>query len=231
MDVNESQVLQIARTTWYPTFGPKGPRRMSSGSSKNGCGTMILFIVIISIFGLVSCHENNTIQQEPIVKEQVTIDSLAVALHVVDSIYNSGKLAHLDIYEIGKVKDVFVSVQKITAGDLSTSWINLRKDCGGERYYSWEDARLLYGECSYFINSINTILSNKDRVVDHEERYAYITKDDIRIYAGAKSGKAWTFELSVDYHKQNSAITLSNKDAENLINLIQKGQEKIKQIE
>ena len=126
---------------------------------------------------------------------------------------------------------ISISVQKASAGDWSTSWINLRKDCGGEYYYSWEDARLLYDECPYFIKAINTILSNREREVDHEERYAYMTKDDIRVFAYAKSGNAWTIELSVDYHKQNSTITLANKDVEDLINLIQKSQEKINQIQ
>lgn len=84
MDIKESQVLQIARTTWYPTFGPKGPRRMSSRSSKSGCGTMILLIAILAIFGFVSSHEKNNNPHEPVITEQVTIDSLAVALHIVD---------------------------------------------------------------------------------------------------------------------------------------------------
>lgn len=224
-------VQQIARTTWYPTFGPKGPRRMSSGSRKSGCGSLILFVAIISFLGLVACNDNHITPQDPISTEQATVDSLAIALHEVDSILNSGQLAHLDVYEIGKIKNISISVQKASAGDWSTSWINMRKDCGGEYYYSWEDARLLYDECPYFIKAINTILSNRDRKVDHEERYAYMTKDDIRVFAYAKSGNAWTIELSVDYHKQNSTITLANKDVEELINLIQKGQEKINQIQ
>ena len=58
-----------------------------------------------------------------------------------------------------------------------------------------------------------------------------MTKDDIRVFAYAKSGNAWTIELSVDYHKQNSTITLANKDVEDLINLIRKSQEKINQIQ
>ena len=224
-------VQEIARSTWYPTFGPRGPRRMSSGSSKSGCGTMILVAALFSVFGLVACNGGDKAPQEPVAAtEQVNVDSLAVALHEVDSILNSGQLAHLDVYEIGKIRNVSVSVQKAAAGDWTTTWINLCKDCGGEYYYSWEDARLLYDECQYFINAINTIHSNRERVVDHEERYAYMTKDDIRILAYAKSGNAWTVELSVDYHKQNSTSTLSSNDVEELIGLIQKAQAKIKEI-
>ena len=195
-------------------------------------GTVFIFILAtLSVFGLAACNGENKPTQETVVEEQAAVDSLAIALHEVDSILNSGQLAHLDVYEIGKIKNISISVQKASAGDWSTSWINLRKDCGGEYYYSWEDARLLYDECPYFIKAINTILSNREREVDHEERYAYMTKDDIRIFAYAKSGNAWTIELSVDYHKQNSTITLANKDVEDLINLIQKSQEKINQIQ
>lgn len=195
-------------------------------------GTVFIFILAtLSVFGLAACNGENKPTQETVVEEQAAVDSLAIALHEVDSILNSGQLAHLDVYEIGKIKNISISVQKASAGDWSTSWINLRKDCGGEYYYSWEDARLLYDECPYFIKAINTILSNREREVDLEERYAYMTKDDIRVFAYAKSGNAWTIELSVDYHKQNSTITLANKDVEDLINLIQKSQEKINQIQ
>lgn len=224
-------VQEIAHTTWYSTLGPRGPRRMSSGSSKSGCGTMFLIVAILFVFGLAACNGGGNASQEPVAQsEQVNVDSLAVALHEVDSVLNSGQLVHLDVYEIGKIKNVSVSVQKATTGNRATTWINLRKDCGGEYYYSWEDARLLYDECQYFVNAINTIHSNRERVVDHEERYAYMTKDDIRIFAYAKSGNAWTVELSVDYHKQNSTISLSNKDVEDLIGLIQKAQSKINEI-
>ena len=199
---------------------------------KNYFGTVFIFILAtLSVFGLAACKGENKPTQETVVEEQAAVDSLAIALHEVDSILNSGQLAHLDVYEIGKIKNISISVQKASAGDWSTSWINLRKDCGGEYYYSWEDARLLYDECPYFIKAINTILSNREREVDHEERYAYMTKDDIRVFAYARSGNAWTIELSVDYHKQNSTITLANKDVDELINLIQNSQEKINQIQ
>ncbi len=230
MDMN-IYVQKIARTRWYLTFGPRGPRRMSTGSRKSDCGTMILIVAILSVFGLVACNGGDKAPQEPVATtEHVNDDSLAVALHEVDSILNSGQLVHLDVYEIGKIKNVSVSVQKATTGESATTWINLRKDCGGEYYYSWEDARLLYEECPYFIKAINTIHSNRERVVDHEERYAYMTKDDIRIFAYAKSGNAWTVELSVDYRRQYSTITLNSKDVEDLIDIIQKAQAKLNEI-
>ena len=56
----------------------------------------------------------------------------AVALHEIDSIMNSGRLVHRDVYEIGRLKNISISVQKLTAGEEATVWINFRKDCGGE---------------------------------------------------------------------------------------------------
>ena len=188
--------------------------------------------IVFGMMLLASCgNKNNQEQTQSDNAEQAAVDSLAIALHEIDSIMNGGQLVHLDIYEIGKLKTVSVSVQKLTAGDGSSVWINFRKDCGGEYYYSWEDAHLLNEECSYFMDAINTILANKDRTVDHEERYAYVTKDDIRVMASASEGKPWTMSLSVDYSKQNSTITLSDSDIADLKTLIQKSQEKISQLQ
>ena len=177
-----------------------------------------------------SCSKDAAQSQTKDTNELVASVSLTVELHKIDSFMNSGQLVHLDVYEIGKLKSISISAQKVTAGDLSTTWINMRKDCGNEYYYSFEDARLLSEECPYFINAINTINSNRDRGVDHEERFAYMTKDDIRILAYSNAGKKWTFELSVDCHKQNSSISLNTDDIEELITLIEKAQSKIKEI-
>ena len=192
----------------------------------------IIFIIGITLVfpALTSCNNNPSTHHEEENIMEATADSLAIALQSIDSIMNSGKLSHLDIYEIGKLKSVSVSVQKLSSGDESLAWINFRKDCGGEYYYSWEDAHLLDEECPYFLDAVNVILSNKTREVDHEERYAYITKDDIRMFSSATKGKPWNMEFSVDCHKQNSFISLSDKDVEDLKALILTAQQKIKEI-
>ena len=236
----KNQVLEIAPSTWYPSIGPNGPKRMSSGKSKNGCCLAMLLMVVLSVIGIASCSEQDditetlqeqNIDEQRITPEQSSVDSLAIALQNIDSIMNCGRLVHLDVYEIGKLKSVSVSVQKLTSGDLTATWINFRKDCGGEYYYSWEDAHLLKDECPYFIEAITTILSNINREVEHEERYAYVTKDDIRFFSSASEGKAWNMEVSVDYRKQNSTISMNDKDVENLKMLIQEAQEKMREIE
>ena len=91
-------------------------------------GTVFIFILAtLSVFGLAACNGENKPTQETVVEEQAAVDSLAIALHEVDSILNSGQLAHLDVYEIGKIKNISISVQKASAGDWSTSWINRGK--------------------------------------------------------------------------------------------------------
>ncbi len=159
-----------------------------------------------------------------------TIDSLKTEVHKIDSILFCGKLAHLDIYDIGEIKTVAISVQKVTTDNESLSVVNFRKDCGGQYFYSWEDARMLESECQYFINAIKTIRSNIKSSVEHGEQYAYVTIDDIRILAYATKGKPWKVELSVDYFKSNSTITISDQELEELIAIIQKAQQKIKEI-
>jgi hypothetical protein len=78
--------------------------------------------------------------------------------------------------------------------------------------------------------AVETIKSNWHRTTDHEERYAYITKDDIRLFAQNDGGQKWTIGLSVDYRKSNSEITLSEDDLEKFISLINTGLAKIKNI-
>ena len=194
---------------------------------------MVVILSFLSLLTLCSCGKNNkTTPQTEESKVEATVDSLAVALHEIDSLLNCGTLIHLDVYEIGKLKTVSVAVHKLTVADRSYSYMNFRKDCGGEYYYSWEDAMLLNEECKYFLNALNTVMQNNKRAVDHEERYAYSTKDDIAIYATSeKSGSNWTMRFSVDYKKSNSSITLTGEEMGTLKELILKAQEKIAELE
>lgn len=102
-----NQVQQSAQTTWHRTSGSIGPRRMWPEARKNRCNSLILFIAILSLWGLASCSGRHNTLQEPISTEQASIDSPAVALHEIDSIMNSGRLVHLDVYEIGRLKKHF----------------------------------------------------------------------------------------------------------------------------
>ena len=97
----------------------------------NTCLKLLLVCSVSLLFGLFSCTTtvnknqptNETTTEEPVVTE-TQIDSIALALHELDSIMNSGQLVHLDVYELGKLKSVSVSVQKITSVDHSLTYIN-----------------------------------------------------------------------------------------------------------
>ena len=156
----------------------------------------------------------------------------AVQLHLIDSILNCGELLHIDIYEIGELKSIEVSVQSVQVGDISLQYINFRKDCSDSyRYHSWEEAKLTPAECPYLLSAIDTIKANFERTTDHEERYAYITKDDIRLLSFNKGGDDWTSTLSVDYKKDNSRIYFGDEeDFDSLRTLIQNSLNKIDEL-
>ena len=158
-------------------------------------------------------------------------DSLDIQLHQLDSLYNSGSLIHVDIYKIGKLKSIEFSVQSIDVDGKAQQYINLRKDCGNDYYYSWEDARILPSECQYLMKAVVAIEQNWKRETDHEERYAYITKDDIRLFASNDGGGAkWRIALSVDYRKDRSEITLNEEDLNTFVSYINAGLSKIEQM-
>lgn len=135
------------------------------------------------------------------------VDSLAIALSRLDSIQSKGQLVHFDTWKIGNLKGVEIQAQKFSSENDSIVFITLRKDCGGEYYYSWEDAFIFQKELPSLYEAINTIKSNLNRETDHNEKYAYSTKDNVMVYA-ENPGKGWSLKLSVDAHKSNSYINL-----------------------
>lgn len=145
----------------------------------------ILYFIFIAIaFSFFSCGGNSSIPEkdatanDSIINEQEA-DSLVALIQTLDSINNSGSLVHYDIYKVGKLKGIEISVQKVTVDSTQVSYINLRKDCGGEYYYSWEDAMIFPKELPALYSAISTITDNLNRTVDHEEKFAYLTKDNM----------------------------------------------------
>lgn len=191
---------------------------------------ILILASVVAALALTSCHQSNEINVESIDSASL-VDSLEVTLHQIDSLLNSGQMAHVDIYQIGKLKSIAISVQKIKVGDDSISYINFRKDCGNEYYYSWEDSRLLVEEYKYLSDAINTIIEQKRREVDHEERYAYITKDNMRIMSvNSNNGKGWRVDFSINYRSQNSSITMNDDDLALLQDYLNQGMTKIDSI-
>lgn len=74
------------------------------------------------------------------IANDTTVDSLTLVLNRLDSIQSKGQLVHFDTWKIGNLKSVEVQAQKFSSGNDSIVFITLRKDCGGEYFYSWEDA-------------------------------------------------------------------------------------------
>ena len=191
----------------------------------------ILLLNVLATILIIGCTQNITVPANSDHVSQESIDSLAVQLHKLDSLYNSGNLLHMDIYKLDKLKTIEFSVQSIEVEGEKYQYINLRKDCGNDYYYRWEDARILPDEVQYFYKALETIKSNWHRETDHEERYAYITKDDIRLFAkNDGGGSKWTVYLSVDYKQDNSEVSLTETDIEKLVDLLNKGVAKIQQI-
>ena len=188
--------------------------------------TLPFVLVVICLLG---CNRNDGANTQPM-NESGVVDSLALQIHRLDSLYNSGRLLHIDIYRIGKLKSIDFSVRSIDVEGERIQYINLRKDIGNEYYYDWEDARILPAECPYLMSAIDTVRMNWKRFTDHEERYAYITKDDIRLFAVNEGGEKWRIALSVDYKKDRSEITLSEDELNHFIELLNIGLDKIKEL-
>lgn len=152
----------------------------------------------------------------------LSLDSIEQAHRQLDSIANSGILSHIDEYPIGKFKSISISVKKISTNIASIAYINLRKDCGGEYYYSWVDASLYAKELPGLYASIREIQSNFSRIVDHEETFVYSTKDNIGIIAEAAPKKQWTSKISVDCKRANSFVNTTSEDLDAFIVLLDK---------
>lgn len=167
---------------------------------------------------------NDSIQVEQLV------DSVALALSRLDSIQEQGKLVHFDTWKIGSLKGVEVQAQKFSSDNDSIVFITLRKDCGGEYYYSWEDAFIYPKELPSLYEAVNTIKSSLNRTTDHNEKYAYFTKDNVAILA-ENSGKGWSLKLSVDTHKSNSYINVTLAELEKFVELLRLANKKLDEVQ
>lgn len=172
---------------------------------------------------------DSTITENDSIANDMAVDSLAIALSRLDSIQSKGQLVHFDTWKIGNLKSVEVQAQKFSCENDSIVFITLRKDCGGEYYYSWEDAFIFQKELPSLYEAINTIKSNLNRETDHNEKYAYTTKDNVVVYA-ENPGKKWNLKLSVDAHKSNSYVNLTAAELDKLVELLQQANNKLDEI-
>lgn len=175
-----------------------------------------------------STVDTNNAEMDSIAND-TAVDSLILVLNRLDSIQSKGQLVHFDTYKIGNLKSVEVQAQKFSSENDSIVFITLRKDCGGEYYYSWEDAFIFQKELPSLYEAITTIKSNLDRPTDHNEKYAYTTKDNVVIFA-ENPGKGWNLKLSVDAHKSNSHINLTPAELDQFVQLLQQANNKLNEI-
>lgn len=77
--------------------------------------------------------------------------------------------------------------------------------------------------------AINTIKSNLSRTTDHNEKYVYVTKDNVVVFA-ENPGNDWILKLSVDIHKSNSYISVTPAELDNFVELLQQANEKLDEI-
>ena len=192
-------------------------------------------IIAIVLLGLSSScgggrtsTDTDTIKSDSIAND-TAVDSLTLVLNRLDSIQSKGQLVHFDTWKIGNLKSVEVQAQKFSSDNDSIVFITLRKDCGGEYYYSWEDAFLFQKELPSLYEAIATIKSNLNRDKDHNEKYAYKTKDNVVIFA-ENPGKEWNLKLSVDAHKSNSHISLTSAELDRLVELLNQANDKLNEI-
>lgn len=188
----------------------------------------LLFVLTTACGGGNSTVDTNNAETDSIAND-TAVDSLILVLNRLDSIQSKGQLVHFDTYKIGNLKSVEVQAQKFSSENDSIVFITLRKDCGGEYYYSWEDAFIFQKELPSLYEAITTIKSNLDRPTDHNEKYAYTTKDNVVIFA-ENPGKGWNLKLSVDAHKSNSHINLTPAELDQFVQLLQQANNKLNEI-
>lgn len=172
---------------------------------------------------------NSTTSANDSIANDTAVDSLAIALSCLDSIQRKGQLVHFDTWKIGNLKGVEVEAQKFSSENDSIVFITLRKDCGGEYYYSWENAFIFQKELPSLYEAINTIKNNLNRGTDHNEKYAYTTKDNVVLFA-ENPGKGWNLKLSVDAHKNNSYINLTPAELDSFVELLKQANNKLDEI-
>lgn len=194
----------------------------------------LALFVIVFVFLCTACNggstalENNDGQNES-TAITVVIDSISSTLKWIDNIQEQGELFHIETWHIGNLQSVEIRVLKVSIEKDSVVFIQLRKDCGGEYYYSWEETNILKEELPSLYRAIDKIKSNINRKTDHTEKYLYFTKDNV-VIDSENSGKGWRLKLSVNSRVKNSFITISPAELDKFVELLQTASRKIDEL-
>ena len=168
----------------------------------------VALLAISTACGEGSKSNDSAISANDSIANDTAVDSLAIALNRLDSIQSKGQLVHFDTWKIGNLKGVEVQAQKFS---------------------SENDSIIFQKELPSLYEAINTIKSNLNRETDHNEKYAYTTKDNVVVFA-ENPGKGWNLKLSVDAHKSNAYINLSTAELDKLVELLQQANNKLDEI-
>lgn len=212
-----------------------GLKIASSSSCKcSNSGWMLVLVIFLSI--LVSACSNNAdnksvdLNNNP-ESSSKSADTLQIALNRADSIVNCGELFHLETFEIGKIKNIFISVEKMTTKKDTICYVNIKKDCGNEYYYSWENKIILREEIKYYIEAIKEMQNNINRNVTHVERFGYSTKSGLNtLLFNENNGKGWIFAIKFR-DGDNGTEFLKIKNIEDLKSLLNKCVVKINEVD
>lgn len=182
-----------------------------------------LFAVMLPVTILVGCDRLTSISNE---KEE---DATGAYLHQIDSILNSGKLVHVDVYDMGNLKSVSFQVNKFTVSDGHFSYVTLSKTTDGY-FRSTASSNLAPAEIPYMREAIDTLLANADRMTNHEERYFYISKDGVLLSSVSKNSDSWTIRIRPDMKEEDAGQSLSKSDLKELSDILTRCEEKIRKI-
>ena len=164
--------------------------------------------------------------------DSTKIDTLLAYFQKIDSMQNGGILFHLDVYDIGYMDGITIEVQNLRCEDEQLQYVNFRKLYGSSYYSEYVNSRMLPGEIKYLINAIDSISKEYNRKVNHDERYIYITKDNIRLFAANYnfSDNKWHSSFDVDYRKKDGSISLDSAKMQQLKKYMLESQAKIDSI-
>ena len=193
---------------------------------------VIFLVILMALF--TACHNGstapeNTNENNDTIINEVVADSVSTVLKRIDSMQSHKELVHIETWDIGNLKSIEIRVLKVSAEKDSIMCIQLRKDCGNEYYYSWEETSILQEELPSLYKAIEAIKENLNRETDHSERYAYFTQDNVTIYS-ENSGKGRALKLSVNSRVKNSYITISPLELDKFVELLKAANKKIEEL-
>lgn len=189
----------------------------------------ILIVIIVSLPVFMACGNYGKSSDSD---DSTKVDTLLAYFQKIDSMQNCGALIHVDVYDIGNLGGVGIEVQNLNCQNEQLQFVNFSKRYGNSFYSEYVSSRMLPSEIKFFVSAIDSISKEYNRKVNHDERYAYITKDNIRLLAANYnfSDNKWHSVFDVDYRKNDGSVSLDEKGLQQLKKYLLQCQSKIDSI-